>query len=59
MTLPTGAPVSVGYAAGATSFAFTSDAAKAGQYVIEARSGAVTKSANVTLPSAPVNFTFP
>jgi hypothetical protein len=60
MSLPTGAPVSVAYAAGATSFTFVSDAAQAGKYMLEARSGSAIKTADVTLPvAAPVNFTFP
>jgi hypothetical protein len=59
MTLPTGAPASVAYAASATSFTFASDAPKAGQYRLEARSGSATQSSDVTLPSTPVNFVFP
>jgi len=59
MTLPTGAPASVAYAASAASFDFTSDIPRAGQYRLEARSGSATKSTDVTLPSEPVNFTFP
>jgi hypothetical protein len=59
MTLPTDAPASVAYAASAASFGFASDAPRAGQYRLEARSGSTTKSLDVTLPSAPVNFTFP
>jgi hypothetical protein len=59
MTLPTGAPASVAYAASAASFDFTSDVPKAGQYRLEAHSGSASKSTDVTLPSAPVNFTFP
>jgi Domain of unknown function (DUF4382) len=59
MTLPTGAPASVAYAASAASFTFASDAPKAGQYRLEARSGSATKFTDVTLPSPAVNFSFP
>lgn len=59
MTLPTGAPASVAYAASAASFTFASDVPKAGQYRLEARSGSATTFVDVALPSAPVNFTFP
>ncbi len=59
ITLPTDAPVSVAYAASAASFVFAGDAAQAGRYRLEARSGNATQGIDVTLPSAPVNFTFP
>jgi hypothetical protein len=60
ITLPTGAPASVAYAASAPAFSFTSDAAQAGRYKLEASTATATLPAvDVTLPSAPVNFVFP
>jgi hypothetical protein len=57
--LPTGAPVSAGYASGATSFPFVPDNPRAGQYRIEARSGTAVQGTDVTLPAASVDFAFP
>jgi hypothetical protein len=62
LTLPTGAPAKLGYAAGATAFNFTADAPRAGLYKLEATATgfATPKSADITL-AAPVtqNFVFP
>lgn len=60
MTLPLGAPASVAYAASAPSINFTSDLLRAGIYTLEARSGAATKSQELTLPvPGAVDFVFP
>ena len=60
MILPTGAPARLGYAAGATTFAFAADATAAGAYKLEASApGFAAKTANVTLPpDAVANFAF-
>ena len=60
MTLPTGAPASVAYAASAASFPFEDDQTQAGKYKLEARANGVTlPQVDVTVPGAPVNFVFP
>ncbi|MBL8340297.1 MAG: hypothetical protein JNL30_02420, partial [Rubrivivax sp.] len=62
ITLPTGAPAKVAYAAGATTFTFTADTPRAGLYKLEATATgfATAKTADITL-TAPLtqNFTFP
>lgn len=61
MTLPTGAPARVAYAAGATSFPFAADAPVAGLYRLEATAPTFTaKTANITLSgNVATNFVFP
>lgn len=61
LTLPTGAPALLPYAAGATSFVFTSDAANAGKYKLEASAPTfAAKTADITLTSDVVTpFAFP
>ena len=61
LTLPAGAPAKLAYAAGATTFAFASDAANAGKYKLEAgATGFGAKFADIVL-IAPLttNFAFP
>lgn len=51
MTLPTGAPAMLAYAAGATSFVFTSDVTAAGVYRLEANApGLAMQPFDITLP---------
>lgn len=61
MTLPTGAPVRTAYAANATSFSFTPDAAVAGLYTLEASAPTFTaKTEDITLTAdVTTNFVFP
>jgi hypothetical protein len=61
MTLPTGAPARIAYAAGATSFPFTADAAVAGLYRLEASAPTFTaRTANIVLTTdITTNFVFP
>ena len=61
MTLPTGAPARVAYAAGATSFPFTADAPVAGLYRLEASAPTFTaRTANIVLTTdITTNFAFP
>jgi hypothetical protein len=60
MQLPTGAPAFVAYAASAASYPYTSDAAQAAKYRLEALAGTVTtpQVADITIP-ATTNFVFP
>lgn len=61
-SLPMEAPVKTAYAANATSFTFTADAAAAGRYTLQATSGAATKTQAVDVSAgtpAPVAITFP
>jgi hypothetical protein len=62
LTLPTGAPAKLAYAAGATTFNFSADAPRAGLFKLEATATgfAAPKTAEITL-TAPVtqNFVFP
>ena len=61
LTLPAGAPAKLAYAAGATTFAFASDAADAGKYKLEAgATGFGAKFADIVLIApVPTNFAFP
>ncbi len=60
LTLPTGAPAYVAYAASAPIITFASDAPRAGLYTLQARSGTATQQRDITLPvAAPENFVFP
>lgn len=60
MALPAGAPARLAYAAGATTFLFTSDASVAGRYKLEASApGLALKSADIALTGAvTTNFAF-
>lgn len=60
MTLTTGAPTKLAYAAGATTFAFASDATAAGIYRLEASApGFASQPIDITLPpNALNNFSF-
>lgn len=60
MVLPTGAPTRLGYAAGATTFAFTADASAAGRYRLESSAPSfAVRLADITLPpDVALNFNF-
>ena len=60
MTLPTGAPAKLAYAAGATTFAFASDGSTSGIYTLEASApGFVVQPFDITLPPDVLkNFSF-
>jgi hypothetical protein len=59
--LPVDPPVTAAYSANPGTVAFTTDAAAAGMYTIEAASGGATKSQSINAKSAvpPLSFTFP
>jgi hypothetical protein len=59
--LATAAPVKTAYVANPLALAFTTDAAAAGQYTLEAASAGVTKAQAIDVSAAvpPVAFTFP
>jgi hypothetical protein len=61
LTLPAGAPAKLAYAAGATTFAFASDAPSAGKYRLEASApGFTVKTSDITLSANVVTpFVFP
>jgi hypothetical protein len=61
MTMPTGAPARIAYAAGAMSFAFSADAPVAGLYRLEANAPTFTpRTANIVLASdVTTNFAVP
>jgi Domain of unknown function (DUF4382) len=60
LSLPTGAPAFVAYAASMPAITFTSDAPRASLYTLQARSGTATRSRDIVLPVAGAeNFIFP